>query len=273
MPQLPLRKGSGPVTDPISTTNPPQETVELRSGLARFLNQPLSNFRSEFPLTKGGKSISVGAVKWGVYAFFDYDGEPIYVGQTRESLGSRIGRHLTNQRTDAVAMSVLDPFEVLEVRVWPLPEYQDVKGDPKRVDAARSAADHLNRLERTVFASLVLESSFGRILNEKDPPLVDSCELPSVIQGIIVPDEVRSLREHPDVRIARRAQTIARLAQIIAGRDIKEGLRRSLATQAQRMAFLANARFVALGGESAVEKREKDEPTDHDLDRPEADDS
>lgn len=28
-------------------------------------------------------------------AFFDYDGEPIYVGQTKESLHTRILRHLT----------------------------------------------------------------------------------------------------------------------------------------------------------------------------------
>ena len=55
---------------------------------------------------------AVGKYKYGVYCFFDYDGEPIYVGQTKEGLANRIRRHLTNQRTDAVAMSVLDPYEV-----------------------------------------------------------------------------------------------------------------------------------------------------------------
>ena len=49
-----------------------------------------------------------------------HDGEPIYVGQTNERLRTRIRRHLTNQRTDAVAMSVLDPFEVAEIEIWPL---------------------------------------------------------------------------------------------------------------------------------------------------------
>jgi hypothetical protein len=66
----------------------------------------------------GGRKI--GNAKYGVYVFYDYDGEPIYVGQTYETLRSRIGRHLTNQRTDAVAMNVLDPFEVAEIGVWPL---------------------------------------------------------------------------------------------------------------------------------------------------------
>lgn len=62
----------------------------------------------------------IGHYKWGVYAFYDYDHEPIYVGQTNEQLSTRIRRHLTNQRTDAVAMSVLDPYEVCYIEVWPI---------------------------------------------------------------------------------------------------------------------------------------------------------
>jgi hypothetical protein len=249
----------------IDTRSPPHETVELRRELARFLAQPLSQFRNDTPTTSTGRSITVGAVKWGVYAFFDYDGEPIYVGQTRESLGSRIGRHLTNQRTDAVAMSVLDPFEVRTVKLWPLHQFQNVRGDPKKTPAAREAADHLNALERTVFLQLIEQSDFGAILNEKDPPESIPIEAPRPIEGEIVAAQVRETRQHPDVRIARRAQTIARLAQIIAGRDVQVGLRRALATQADRLAWIANQRFLALGGEAAVDTRAADEPTDHDV--------
>lgn len=250
----------------IGTKSPPDETIELRRALEHFKRRKLSDYFDQFPLTKSGASISIGAVKWGVYAFFDYDGEPIYVGQTRETVGGRIGRHLTNQRTDAVAMSVLDPFEVRTIKVWLLPQYQDVKGDPKKVQAAREAADHLNSLERSVFMKLVSESEFGRILNEKDPPDVELCDLPAAIEGEIVSPDVIRLRQHPDIRIARRAQTIARLAQIIAGRDVQVGLRRALATQAERLAWLANERFIALGGEGAVEERDVDEPSEHDVD-------
>lgn len=250
----------------IDTRYPPEDTMELRRGLNEFKNQALSLYFNDVPLTKTGKSISVGAVKWGVYAFFDYDGEPIYVGQTRESLGSRIGRHLTNQRTDAVAMSVLDPFEVAKIAVWPLHQYQKVKGDPKKVQAARQAADHLNSLERTVFTDLVSQSAFGKILNEKDPPDVDRCEPPSPIVGDILQPDVRRVRQHPDLRLARRAQTIARLAHIIAGRDVAMGLRRALTTQADRLAWLASERFKSLGGERAVEERGPDEPTEYDVD-------
>ncbi len=65
------------------------------------------------------KGRRVNDAKFGIYAFYDYDDEPIYVGQTREQLRVRIRRHLTNQRTDAVAMNVLDPFEVASIEVWP----------------------------------------------------------------------------------------------------------------------------------------------------------
>ena len=87
---------------------PPFETEDLRNGLMAYLNTPFE--------IEPGRSAPIGNFKWGVYAFFDYDGEPIYVGQTNEKVRTRIGRHLTNQRTDAVAMSVLDPFEVFEAR-------------------------------------------------------------------------------------------------------------------------------------------------------------
>lgn len=245
-----------------STKALPADTAELRRELESFLGQSLADWVQEPPRTKSGKPISIGAVKFGVYALFDYDGEPIYVGQSRERVGGRVGRHLTNQRTDAVAMSVLDPFEVREVELWLLPQYQDVKGNPKDVPEARLAADHLNALERTVFLKLIRESRFKAILNEKDPPEVPTCELPLSVRGVIVSKDVQHIREHPDVRIARRAQTIARLAQIIAGRDVKAGLRRALATQAARLNWIARERFEALGGERAVEARSADETTD-----------
>src|ERR1043165_166800 len=101
---------------------------------------------------------AVGSNKWGIDAFFDYDGEPIYVGQTYEGLGSRIGRHLTNQRTDAVAMNVLDPFEVCEIRVWPL--------DLGHLDDKEIKAE-LDRAEYTLFLKVIEESSFKAVLNEK----------------------------------------------------------------------------------------------------------
>lgn len=214
----------------IAVAELPFETEQLRTELTKFLDRVLE--------LDNGKSIRLGSVKWGVYAFFDYDDEPIYVGQTKEKLGTRIRRHLTNQRTDAVAMSVLDPFEVHAIAVWPIPEFESKAAkDP-------SAIAHLNALEHAVFHDLLSKSEFKVVLNEKDPPLptVD-VQLPVPIKGSIVSAAVSQLRDHPDLRIARRASTLAKLAQVVSERKVQKGLRRTLLAQAKRLQALAQSRF------------------------------
>lgn len=176
----------------------------------------------------------IGKSKWGVYAFYDYDGEPIYVGQTLEGLGSRIGRHLTNQRTDAVAMNVLDPFEVAEICVWPLDLGQLSK---------KAQQEHLDRAEYTVFEKVIAESKLGAVLNEKPPRSMPVVQLPKAYRKRIIPDDIFPHRKHPDIRIARRANTIASLARVISERKVSRGLRQTLLTQARRLERLAAERL------------------------------
>lgn len=232
--------------NPDNVNVPPFETEDLRGNLTKFLDAPFDD--------PSGAKPRVGNYRWGVYAFFDYDGEPIYVGQTNEMLRTRIRRHLTNQRTDAVAMSVLDPFEVFEVEVWPLPQFQETGGK----DAA--AKEHLNALERQITQQAVEGSEFKAILNEKDPPGGDLVvDIPPSFRGRIVSDRVHELRSHPDFRIARRALIISRLAQVISERKVQGGLRRVLETQAKRLQWLASRRYEALGGAASVAKESDDD--------------
>ena len=184
----------------------------------------------------------VSNAKFGVYAFYDYDGEPIYVGQTAEQLRVRIRRHLTNQRTDAVAMNVLDPFEVADIEMWPFWELEGHKPDEQLVK------DKLNSAEYTVFQKLIAESAFGAVLNEKPVPPAAPVDLPPSLRWRIVPDGVYQRRLHPDIRIARRAATIAKLAEVISQRAVQAGLRNTLLTQARRLENLAQRRLDELGG-------------------------
>ena len=230
--------------NPDAVNFPPFETEDLRANLTRLLDTPLAGTRSP-----------VGNFRWGVYAFFDYDGEPIYVGQTNERLRTRIRRHLTNQRTDAVAMSVLDPFEVFEVEVWPLPDLQDApRSDLK-------ARQHLDALERLITQEAVEHSEFKAILNEKDPPPgLLAVKAPPSLRGRIISDRVFEIRSHPDFRLARRALILSRLAQVISERKVQGGLRRVLLTQAKRLQWLAARRYDALGGAASVAREnERDE--------------
>jgi hypothetical protein len=222
------------------------ETAELRRSL-----------KNAYATILPGTCKAVGSFTCGVYAFFDYDGEPIYVGQTFEGLSSRIGRHLTNQRTDAVAMSVLDPFEVRYIEMFPLCEFDGVKS--KHSDFKR-AKEELNRVELEVFTRCIAQSEFRNVLNEKDPALVPlTGQIPLSVRVEVVSEKVRKLRDHPDVRIARRAQTIARLAQVISERQVQVGLRQTLVVQAQRLEVLARRQFGSWGGELAVTRKTVEE--------------
>lgn len=215
-------------------TQPPFETIELRTKLREFLDRKVPD-----PIS--GLDVAVGNYKFGVYAFFDYDAEPIYVGQTNERLRTRIRRHLTNQRTDAVAMKVLDPFEVYEVEVWPLPQYQD------RSTSDSEAMSHLNWLEYEIHRDALAKSRFGAVLNEKDPyPIQQQQQFlrPDGYRGTIVSEAVFTLRSHPDSRLARRAETLSLLAKVISERQVQKGLRRTLLTQAKRLAWLADRRLA-----------------------------
>ncbi len=201
----------------------------------------------------------VGNAKCGVYAFYDYDDEPIYVGQTYEGLRTRIRRHLTNQRTDAVAMHVLDPMEVARVEVWP---FWGLEASPRTTQR-----ETLHRAEFTVYEKLTQRARVSKLLNEKIPAPAAHVDLPEPHSALIISDDVRSRLGHSDERIARRSATIANLAQVIKERDVSLGLRVTLVTQAERLQLLATQRLNEIvgqmePGEISAETQEVDDDGD-----------
>jgi len=177
------------------TQQPHSEVVGLPEDVAAIRAEIRKFFAS-----KDGNGKRIGSFKHGVYAFYDYDGEPIYVGQTEEKLSGRVSRHLTNQRTDAVAMNVLDPFEVAYIEVWPLDDLVDgvLKKEKKAL---------LDRAEYTAFQKVLTESSLGAVLNEKEMAPRSEIKLPKSYKQRIIPEAIYIQRKHPDIRIARRATT------------------------------------------------------------------
>jgi hypothetical protein len=234
MPKPKPLKGASP-----SATEPPAKPGSDKSKPA---GQPfdVAAIRAEirrFFQSKDKEGRTLGRIQCGVYAFYDYDGEPIYIGQTLEGLGARIGRHLTNQRTDAVAMNVLDPFEVAEIRVWPL--------DIAHLPIVEQKAE-LDRAEYTLYGRVIAESSLKAVLNEKPPRATPLIKLPAYYSHRIIPADIFPHRKHPDIRIARRASTIAALARVISERKVSKGLRNTLLTQARRLEKLASERLAEL---------------------------
>jgi len=213
----------------------------FRDALEKALNTP----------DPGGRITSLAI--WGVYAFYDFEEEPIYVGQTNEQLRVRIRRHLTNQRTDAVGMRVLDPYEVRYIEMWPLWDFSDSDRNLSRT----KKKEYLDRLERTVYDRAVKASRFGVILNEKIPPEglpIPDEDLPEPVKYSVIPEDVLVERRHPDNRIARRAETLGRLANVVRERgSVTPGLRRVVVVQAVRLAWLGALRLAEAEGRSAPE--------------------
>lgn len=179
----------------------------------------------------------------GVYAFYDYDGEPIYVGQTAEDFGTRVGRHLRGQRSDTLAYRILDPFEVAEMELYPVDELR------QRPSAEKKKT--LDAIEYSVYVKAIEDSKYQAILNEKIPPFSAKTSLPRAFRFNLVPSAMREDREHPDVRIARRAETLARVAAVAHERgEVSAGLRRVIVIQAVRLADLAAARLAYSEGRS-----------------------
>lgn len=131
-------------------------------------------------------------------------------------------------------MNVLDPFEVAEICVWPL--------DLNHLSAVEQK-EHLDRAEFTVFEKVIAESKLGAVLNEKPPRRTPAVDLPKCYRRRIIPDDIFPHRKHPDIRIARRANTIASLARVISERKVSKGLRQTLLTQARRLERLAVERL------------------------------
>lgn len=229
-----------------ASTRSSNSTTPTRPKLKELPAPLVQEFRKLFDDAKKAKDETgrkVSSAKWGVYAFFDYDGEPIYVGQTREKLSTRLNRHLTNQRTDAVAMRILDIFEVAEVQMWPLWDYQEVPAN----DAVTKR--RLDAYEYSAYLQAIEESKFGAILNEKIPPVSEPVELPPSYRYPLISEHTRRERGHADVRIARRAETVARLTAVAHERgEVSEGLRRVIVIQAVRLAYISAVRLAEVEG-------------------------
>ncbi|RFA11817.1 excinuclease ABC subunit C [Subtercola boreus] len=230
-----------------STASPaPQPRKPSKKSLPADDVRRFRELLDEFQKTTDDEGRKWVDAKWGIYAFYDYDGEPIYVGQTNEQIRTRIRRHLTNQRTDAVAMRILDVFEVAEVEVWPIWDLEGVAGGDN--DARRM----LDAFEYSAYLKAIDDSRFKAILNEKIPPVSTPVAMPPSIRWPLVDDHVRAERGHPDIRIARRAETISRLAAVARERgEVTEGLRRVLVVQAVRLAYISAERLAFAEGRPA----------------------
>lgn len=168
----------------------------------------------------------------GVYALCDLDGTPIYVGQSKDGIRSRVRRHLTSARSDIIANRQVDPWEIAFVQAYPV----KAKGDIPKLEA--SLFNKFHKQKPLMNGSIPVLR--GRMLKKLPKPT-------QIIQ--MMPDEEIRVRKEPALRLPRQIEHIGRLVDHILTVKDSPQLRRSLAAHfdrldAYRSAFLKTGRAV-----------------------------
>ncbi len=133
---------------------------------------------------------------------------------------------------------------------------QHLRQEPAKVRRAL-----VDAIEYSAYVRAIQKSKYKAILNEKIPPVSAIVALPAAYRFDLIPENMREDREHPDVRIARRAETLARVAAVAHERgEVSAGLRRVIVIQAVRLADLAAARLAFAEGRARPARTAIDVP-------------
>jgi hypothetical protein len=130
--------------------------------------------------------------KIGVYVLCDLDNVPIYVGQSKDGIRSRVARHLTSARSDIIANRQIDVWEIAYVWTYPV-----------------TSGESINYLEAQLFHAFNPES---QLMNGTVPPYGDYGPKPEPEQivQVMTDDEVRERRDATQ-RLPRQAGHYAQI--------------------------------------------------------------
>jgi hypothetical protein len=143
--------------------------------------------------------------KIGCYVLCDLDQVPLYVGQSRDGIRSRVNRHLTSARSDIVANRQVDVWEIAWVWAYPI-----------------ESVDEITPFEMALFHAFHPKSA---LMNGKVPP-APSSEIPIPVPFQIV--QVMSDSEiieklDPALRLPRQAEHYSQIVgHFLAIKNSKE---------------------------------------------------
>ncbi|MDB5586886.1 MAG: excinuclease subunit [Devosia sp.] len=129
----------------------------------------------------------------GVYVLCDLDGVPIYVGQSKAGIRSRVARHLTSARSDIIANRQIDVWEI--AYVWTYPE-------PDRLQ--------IGLLEARLFHHFNPKS---QLMNGTQPAFLDDgIPVPTPLQRVQVMSDAEIVsKKDPTQRLPRQADHYAQI--------------------------------------------------------------
>lgn len=124
----------------------------------------------------------------GCYVLCDLDGVPLYVGQSRDGIRSRVNRHLTSARSDIIANRQVDVWEIAFVWAYPV-----------------DALAQISPLEDALFHSFHPVSA---LMNGRVPPVpAEPATLPDPAQIVqVMADAEIADKRDPALRLPRQAE-------------------------------------------------------------------
>lgn len=153
----------------------------------------------------------------GVYALCDLDNVPIYVGQSKDGIRSRVRRHLTSARSDIIANRQIDVWEIAYVRAWPV---------------EREA--QISQLEAFLYNQYDAET---RLMNGKVvlPTSFDPNAIPEMQTVQVIDEQERQSRLRPENRLPRQISQYLILVDYILNVKDVDHLKRSLDAHFERL--------------------------------------
>lgn len=130
----------------------------------------------------------------GVYVLADLDNVPIYVGQSKDGIRSRVARHLTSARSDIIANRQIDVWEIAYVWAYPV-------DDSNKISSLEAALFHRHNKISQLMNGATLPP----------PPRKFTIPKPSQIVQVMSDEEIKDKLDEAQ-RLPRQA---AHYAQIV----------------------------------------------------------
>ena len=128
----------------------------------------------------------------GVYVLCDLDEVPIYVGQSKDGIRSRVSRHLTSARSDIITNRQIDVWEIAYVWAHPISDVKDITPTENRL------YHHFNKK--------------SKLMNGTVPPAPSKEPVPNASFKVqVMSDKEISERKTPEQRLPRQANHYAQI--------------------------------------------------------------
>lgn len=192
--------------------------------------------RQEIPPPQKSQFINLGQLpgETGVYAVCDLDKKVIYVGQSADSIRSRVRRHLTSARSDPIANRQLDIWEIAYIWAW-------VERSTSTISELEKRVHHEYRETIIAGEQLSAPSTFGRLPNHQEIQIRET-------------EDIKK-RQDPRMRFPRQLLHLEQLLDYILNVKDTSDQRRSLDGHMKRLQqrFAEFTSSVVTGPDDAAE--------------------